>query len=216
MMVRYVLKDLTEVFCYLPWALAGGCICLLLLGLRRRGRCGAKKAPALAFALFVMYLIILSGLVFFGRPPGSRHGLALGLFDTFGNLRSNAYVLENVFLFVPFGLFFGYFQRKYKCSASAAAGKRLKKDKVQECKIQKDKEQLAKRHLKQFAAQPLWRPAVYCGAVSCAFSILIEIVQYIFSRGFTQLDDVLTNTLGGIAGYGLYRLYRGFYSKHLT
>jgi glycopeptide antibiotics resistance protein len=45
-----------------------------------------------------------------------------------------------------------------------------------------------------------WRKLAYI----CAFSIAIEITQYIFAIGATDITDVITNTLGGLAGLSLY------------
>ena len=38
-----------------------------------------------------------------------------------------------------------------------------------------------------------------------SFSCVIEIIQFAFSRGCFDPDDVILNTLGAIIGYGLYR-----------
>ena len=37
-------------------------------------------------------------------------------------------------------------------------------------------------------------------------SILIEVSQLVLKRGFSELDDVMHNTLGCMIGYGIYRL----------
>ena len=34
---------------------------------------------------------------------------------------------------------------------------------------------------------------------------MIEVLQYITARGYSQLDDVVTNTLGGCLGYIIYK-----------
>jgi len=47
-----------------------------------------------------------------------------------------------------------------------------------------------------------WRKLVYIGA----FSIVIEITQFIFAIGRTDINDVITNTLGGLIGLLMYRL----------
>ena len=36
------------------------------------------------------------------------------------------------------------------------------------------------------------------------FSCLIEAMQYVTGRGLTEADDVINNTLGAFAGYGIY------------
>ena len=40
-------------------------------------------------------------------------------------------------------------------------------------------------------------------------SLVIEISQFIFACGATDIDDVILNTLGGLAGYWLYALMSG-------
>ncbi len=41
--------------------------------------------------------------------------------------------------------------------------------------------------------------------VGCLISISIEVLQFIFIRGFSEVDDVIHNTLGCAIGYGLYK-----------
>lgn len=56
-----------------------------------------------------MYLVILLDLVFFCREAGSRMGTDMTLFGTWGTTaRDHAYVLENVLLFIPYGLLFPF------------------------------------------------------------------------------------------------------------
>lgn len=50
---------------------------------------------------------------------------------------------------------------------------------------------------------------------SVVFSVMIEIVQYVFILGWCELDDVISNTLGAMSGFGLYLLLsRLFGEKH--
>ena len=49
--------------------------------------------------------------------------------------------------------------------------------------------------------------------VGVCVSLSIEILQFILHRGFSELDDVMHNTIGCIAGYGAYRLMRYGYEK---
>lgn len=41
--------------------------------------------------------------------------------------------------------------------------------------------------------------------ISVGCSVMIEVLQYITARGYSQLDDVVTNTLGGCLGYIIYK-----------
>lgn len=53
-----------------------------------------------------------------------------------------------------------------------------------------------------------WRKA---GMIS-AISLAVEIIQFIFGIGITDVTDFITNTLGGLIGLGLYQ----FASKHIS
>ena len=46
-----------------------------------------------------------------------------------------------------------------------------------------------------------WWKALLFGA---AFSLLIEVLQYVTKRGYAEFDDVFHNTLGCLIGFGLY------------
>jgi glycopeptide antibiotics resistance protein len=47
-------------------------------------------------------------------------------------------------------------------------------------------------------------------AVVFAFSLGVEIVQYILAIGITDITDLITNTLGGLAGITAYAVLRRF------
>lgn len=50
---------------------------------------------------------------------------------------------------------------------------------------------------------------------AACFSVMIEIVQYVFMLGWCELDDVVSNALGATLGFGLYLLLsRLFGEKH--
>ena len=52
-----------------------------------------------------IYIYVLLNEAFFSRPPGSRNTVSLTLFQTWGKTaQSHAYVLENVLMFIPFGI----------------------------------------------------------------------------------------------------------------
>lgn len=55
-----------------------------------------------------------------------------------------------------------------------------------------------------FNSDKIIKSIVFC----ICFSISIEILQFIFKKGFSETDDVLHNVLGGIIGYCLYRFIR--------
>ena len=82
------------------------------------------------------------------------------------NARNNAFVLENILLFLPLGM-------------------------------------LAPRVV------PLFRNVFYGTLAGFLISFFIEVIQLVTGRGFFQIDDILTNTLGMFAGCLLNALVRG-------
>lgn len=48
-----------------------------------------------------------------------------------------------------------------------------------------------------------WQMVLSCVCLS-AFT---EITQFVFRRGFSEIDDVFHNVLGGVIGFGMYRLF---------
>lgn len=49
------------------------------------------------------------------------------------------------------------------------------------------------------------RGVLRCTVTAFACSTLLEMIQLVTGRGFCQIDDVITNTVGGLVGYALYR-----------
>ncbi len=58
--------------------------------------------------------------------------------------------------------------------------------------------------------QVTWWKALLIG---CEISIIIETLQFFFMRGFSEVDDVMHNTLGCMIGYGIYSLVRAGYER---
>lgn len=48
-----------------------------------------------------------------------------------------------------------------------------------------------------------WWQVLCVGILS---STLIEVLQFLFRRGFSEFDDIIHNTVGCMIGYGLYKL----------
>lgn len=44
------------------------------------------------------------------------------------------------------------------------------------------------------------RPVMFVMSVSVALSMVVEILQYVFERGYSEVDDVLLNVLGALLG----------------
>jgi len=150
---------------YLPFGLLVGLQFAIILYIYYAIR---RKRPDGAWArvLYIMYLSIILCITLFSRESGSRDGFDLELFSTWGiNDRNNAYVIENILLFIPYGFI------------SAWAFK--------------------------------WgRKLIPCAAFGFFSSVVIECVQYATKRGYFQIDDILTNLLGSVIGYFVFRLLR--------
>ena len=116
----YIIRDIQEKFKYLPSAvyLALICIamyifvCLLryLFTMREVSQADErrKKIVGKICGTFVAYMYTLIMIVYYSREPGSRTGVAdMVLWSTWGmTLQMHAYFIENIVLFIPFGLLF--------------------------------------------------------------------------------------------------------------
>lgn len=55
--------------------------------------------------LTVIYLVVVTEVALFSREPGSRDAIDLQFLGTWGNdSQSHAYVIENIIMFIPFGI----------------------------------------------------------------------------------------------------------------
>ena len=59
-----------------------------------------------------------------------------------------------------------------------------------------------------------WKKLWNTVAVGIEFSLLIEIIQLITSRGCFDFDDVLLNSLGSAIGFGLYSVARKLFTRN--
>ena len=105
-MLKYIYRDLISATGYLPYGLALGIplsaalVVIAFFGLKRR-----ERQALISMTAFGLYLAILLVITFLSRESGSNPGaMDLELFSTWGiNDRNNAYVVENVLLFIPYG-----------------------------------------------------------------------------------------------------------------
>jgi len=106
-MIEHIYQDLIYAVRYLPYSLLVGIpvSAFLVLCTKKKRRSREKRLlAALPVAVFGLYLSVMLVITFFSRESGSRQGVDLELFSTWGiNARNNALVAENVLLFVPYG-----------------------------------------------------------------------------------------------------------------
>ena len=165
-MLKYILKDMGAAIHYLPYGLAVGLVFALVFRVVCKWRVKRGRPPVAVAALsaFMMYLGIMLCITFLSRENGSRIGIDLDLFSTWGiNERNNAYVIENILLFIPYGIVSPW-------------------------------------------AFPSLRRFMPCAMVGLSTSMAIECMKLFTGRGFFQVDDILTNLLGSIVGYFVFRL----------
>ena len=164
-MIRYIVRDLEAAFHYLPYGLIVGMLAVVILCAINDRRVKKQKAPisVAAHVSFLMYMAILLVITFLSRESGSRNGVDLELFSTWGiNDRNNALVVENILLFIPYGFVTAW-------------------------------------------AFPSLRNLICCTLFGAVTSLGIEYMQMLTSRGYFQIDDIITNTLGAIIGYIVFR-----------
>lgn len=111
-MIPYIIQDIKKVMIYLPvgaavlfFSIIICCIWKRLLGKTGEITYHNRITHIVMQSLLVSYLFIILCITFLSRENGSRIGLDLLPFSTMGQGRQNdAYVVENILLFIPLGL----------------------------------------------------------------------------------------------------------------
>lgn len=172
-MIKYIIKDMTEAMQYLPWGLIVGVIAaffLHVLNAARRKR-DKKPLPLWALTCLIVYIVIILCITFWSRESGSRNKIDMDLLATWGiNERNNAFVIENVLLFIPYGFLMSWNIKGVRNLFTS----------------------------------------LFVGLFS---SLCIETIQLLTERGFFQVDDILTNTLGMLLGTCLFYVVCGWKKK---
>ena len=156
-------QDIFDTFRYLPHAVAVG-VGFVTVAAAWKNQQMIKKQKRLEHAhavpgtqlllwfLVAVYFAMMLSITLFSREPGSRTGVDVKLFETWGNQRlPDRYFVENILSL-----------RKGWCCVYAAF----------------------------------------------STSMMLETVQLLTERGYCQLDDVVTNTLGAAIGYLVFALVR--------
>lgn len=134
------------------------------------------------YFLLAVYIILVLYLTVFSR------GISLSnpeytLFWSYqrwleGDAKLGREILLNIAMFIPFGFIISAIS--YERIGISAEKYDKKKQKLQICIIT---------------------------ALSILFSLLIETLQLVLMRGLFEFDDVFSNILGGIIGFGLFRMF---------
>ncbi|MDR0519927.1 MAG: VanZ family protein [Clostridiales Family XIII bacterium] len=129
-----------------------------------------NKQYIFTIALCIIYLLLLAGVILFKLPFFNDFSDRVrvvnlipfqGSYDESGGIVLRE-IVENIFIFVPFGVYVSMLRRGWT---------------------------FAKRAL-----------------LAAGLSLLFEILQFIFVLGVSDITDILSNTLGGLAGIGAYSL----------
>lgn len=105
-MAKYIVRDLLSMLRYLPWGIIVGIILVMILRAinDRRKRKSKKAYPVWTITCFFVYVVIMLFITFWSREEGLSKGVDLRVWSTWGiNARNNAYVIENILLFIPYG-----------------------------------------------------------------------------------------------------------------
>lgn len=106
-MIVHILEDMKQPVFYLISGIGAAIVSYsfiewfrFCLGLKRM-----ERKRGICLFLGVAYLVVLARTVYFSRPFLSRHKVNMAVMGTWGkSLRSHAYVIENLMLFIPFGI----------------------------------------------------------------------------------------------------------------
>lgn len=123
-MIRIIINDIYIAFCEYIYFAIGSSILLfsILYGLRSlylfKG--GVVKSQftlrgMIPLFLLYVYLFLLISITILSRQPGSRTDVNMELFSTIScNLSENVYPIENILLFIPFGLLLPFVNSRFK------------------------------------------------------------------------------------------------------
>lgn len=117
-MFKYIIRDIYSVLRFLPYGIVAGVVVLVILEVRNHYRFRRGKEPLYipAAVSFYTYLAIILTITFFSRENGSGKGFDTVLFSTWGiNNRNNAYVIENILLFIPYGIVCPWYFKRLRC-----------------------------------------------------------------------------------------------------
>lgn len=122
-MLHYVVKDLVAMLPYALYGVIGGLAVAILLNYNNQRKVGKNKpqTKVLPHSILCGYIVMLLTITFLSRESGTSGVVDLELFSSLKiNTRNNAYVIENVLLFIPYGVLvpwtFTWLRRLWKCA----------------------------------------------------------------------------------------------------
>lgn len=162
---KTVLHDFSQPAGYLFPAIVISVLARLLwrIGKKKR-KCRKYSWKQWGFQVVVLaYVLILIQTAIFSRAPGSRAGMSMRLLETWGSTaKAHAFFIENILMFVPFGILFPVVFDKLR---------------------------------------RMWQCVLIGFICSCG----IELIQLATQRGYCQLDDIVTNTVGCAVGWMVWK-----------
>ncbi|MCR5255164.1 MAG: VanZ family protein [Acetatifactor sp.] len=104
-MLKYLISDMIDACAYLPAGIFGMAMSYFIIyALNKTEDSKFIDWDIFHKALLVGYICVVAMLTLVSREGGSRTRVDLNLFATWGiNARNNAYVVENVLMFIPLG-----------------------------------------------------------------------------------------------------------------
>ena len=105
-MFKYLIQDLKWALGYLPYGVFAAGLFFVFFSARNVSRMkqGKEPQPIMASVGFYTYLLIIFCLTLLSREQGSTSKIDLEIGSTLRiNVRNNAYVVENILLFIPYG-----------------------------------------------------------------------------------------------------------------
>lgn len=162
---RDILKHWTN--CWQGAMIAGGLF--IVIGRQIDRAFNRQKSAVILLFMDGVFLYYLLYVTLISRVTGSRREVVLWPFVSFQVLRGEFhYIIENVFLFIPFGVLL--------CMTLCAYGRKCSMKKIL--------------------------------LASFLTSVSVELLQYLFSCGKSETDDVIANVLGAVIGYLTIKLKR--------
>lgn len=104
-MWKYVVQDLLGALKYAPYGiLIGGLLYFILLRFQKRKDDSKKAGFSFVYMIFLIYMAIMVVITFLSREGGGSARIDLQIGSSLGiNSRNDAYIAENILLFVPYG-----------------------------------------------------------------------------------------------------------------